>query len=1606
MSETLAGLGLGLDISQWEMAAKRADASLDQVDARARQHDGTMRKLEGAYARAASTMRTLIGLAGIGFGTQQLIRYADTWTNVNSKLALVTKSTAELQLVQKKLFDVAQNTRTSFESTVDLFSRVARSAKTLGLAQTDLLKLTQSVNQAMIISGASAGSAQAALMQLGQAFASGTLRGEELNSVLEQAPRLAEAIAVGMGKTTGELRKLGMAGKLTSEAVVKALLSQSDAIGTEYGKMQMTISQSFTKLSNSFLKFIGSQSSASGAAGMLSDAISKLADNLDRLIPLLVGFAGVKLAISIGGWVSGLAMLGGSLTGTIALLTRAVSMLGAFGTAATLAGRGAAALVAGLGGPVGLALTAVAAGFALYSKNAGDATRKTEQIREALSKKATNELESMLTGVLYKYQKLQQEMKVNGLSISGSSKAAGQLADLAAEVDLLRRVIAEKRREDALANAGKPDPKVPGLTDEAKKKIEDAKKAVEDLKKKVQDMAFEMSNPTAMQTYARSLKELEADFVKTAKEAKLGGKAVLEFRASLKSLTDTKAAQLLEELNKEIEDLRNSMTPTGRDDSLTSLNRQLKDMQQRGVPAFLRELWGNYQRGLTESTERTRLFEEQLSKLSTLKPLPMLSGLARLESELQTAVKLAKTDAERRDYAEQLAEIHRRQAGIVAQYGTNIQTATELFKENKFQLENLVRGIQGALSSAFESIFSDGLKSFTRLMESIKTLFFKIAGEMIAAKIMDKIFAKDDKGNITGLSGSLGGKKGGEAIAAGFIGYGVGSSIGGTTTNRGVGALGGALGGAASGALAGTMVLPGIGTAVGAVVGAVAGMIGGFMSSAKKAKEAAEEMRKARQQFDRDLKLFSEAAAGTTTDLALQLQQIEDQRKKLAGDAKAYLPKNTWLGKDQDQAYKTLTEMKNNGVQFSEEWEKYYQMLKKVNDGARELSARLKQEAIDSIDAQLRDAKGQGFVNTGLDLVKKYENDRKTLEQAGGDPGKAMELFQLQMKNLVSTLSDEQFKVLLESLPEQFRTMAEEARKLAQAGDDVTRVLTEQGKALLADLAIREKVLAGDYRGAAKDSLQRDIDLAVKQAKAEGLAADQIERLVKTMQGEFLAALKAAEEATQRDIQVRRLVLAGRTDEAQIVGLMIQQEQELKDARSKGLSETTIAALAALQAEERLAAIRKLEAERAERNTRLMEDLELRRAGILERLGGQDFTNRRREIDQRREIADARANGETEPQIRARKYQQELENLAAAFEAETTKMIEAITKVVSEKIAQIDAQIGAQKEKIAGFREQIASIRQATQERVAQIDAQLAIQTAALDAANATVGLLKDQAQDLRKMADSFKEFANSLATDQSLNTLSPEAYLAATKQAYDSASPDQFIDAAKQYLAAARDYFGSNESYQQIFAAVQAQAQTRASSANVAATMVEQQLAAATASANGIAATVAALQLQKETIQKAADKQIEAIEKQIEAAEKTIAELEAQRQAIIDAGNKQIEELIKTREQAFLNAVKQLEEQQKAREEIARLTDKVQTSLEDLTPVEVTLPDNFFADMTSSVAAPIVEALAAVATAVNSGRAVSAAGAQETVNRLDNLAEKFDELVSASRLAGSAPPV
>lgn len=274
-----------IDSRNAERNARNLGNELDSIE---KKGDFASKSMDSLSVATRALAGHMAGLVTVGAAISKM----DEYTGLQNRLKLVTTNQVELNKATEDTFRIAQKTYSTWNSVLQVYQRFSDNAKTLNLNMDETARLTETVSKAVAISGASAEAADAALVQFGQALASGTLRGEELNSVMEQTPALAKAIAQGMGITVGQLRSVAAEGKITSKEIVKALKNVQDDVDALFAKTDITIGQSLTLLNNEITKFVGESGKGSGAAQVLAGNIQTLAGNLDVLTSaMMVGGA-------------------------------------------------------------------------------------------------------------------------------------------------------------------------------------------------------------------------------------------------------------------------------------------------------------------------------------------------------------------------------------------------------------------------------------------------------------------------------------------------------------------------------------------------------------------------------------------------------------------------------------------------------------------------------------------------------------------------------------------------------------------------------------------------------------------------------------------------------------------------------------------------------------------------------------------------------------------------------------------------------------------------------------------------------------------------------------------------------------------------------------------------------------------------------------------------------------------------------------------------------------------------------------------------------------------------------------------------------------------
>ncbi|WP_373840491.1 tape measure protein [Glaesserella sp.] len=404
-------------------AAQSAASGLNKLGQDAQAATAKLGKTRAGVESISTQLKALkaqvVGLTLGNLAVSNLARSADEFKNYESRIKLISRSNIEAQSTFRALMQAANDTGSQFAATAELYTRTYRA---LGGAasNTEVLAFTKTINQALVVSGTGAQEANAALLQLAQGLAAGALRGEEFNSVSEQAPIILEILQQSLGKTRGELRQMAEAGQLTADVIMTAVAANAESLQKQYESMPLTIGRAINELSNSWMQFIGNSDKVVPISAAVSSAISLIAKNINALVTVLavvgVAYGARFIAPMITGTGSIVANTAAINAGTAALntkmaaqvraaqltiamaravdgetlsATRAAQAYGALAIAKTKAAAVSAGsgLLALAGGWIGLAITGViglGAAFAYLSAQAQESEQQFVQLNTTL----------------------------------------------------------------------------------------------------------------------------------------------------------------------------------------------------------------------------------------------------------------------------------------------------------------------------------------------------------------------------------------------------------------------------------------------------------------------------------------------------------------------------------------------------------------------------------------------------------------------------------------------------------------------------------------------------------------------------------------------------------------------------------------------------------------------------------------------------------------------------------------------------------------------------------------------------------------------------------------------------------------------------------------------------------------------------------------------------------------------------------------------------------------------------------------------------------------------------------------------------------------------
>jgi len=268
-----------------KLDSRQAEQGIDRLDNDMRGLGRTANGLQTRISGVAAAISAVIG----GVALQRLGQLSDSWTRFGNSVRQASSTIEQFNAIQESLYRIAQDGRVEVEGVADAFVRIDRSVAQFGFSQRDTIQVVEGLTKAFAASGATAQEVSSVLVQLGQGLGVGALQGDELRSVLEASQPVAAAIAREFGVTTGQLKKLGEEGKLTTDRVFVALQKALPEFQQAFDKAVPTIAQGATVAGNAITKFVGEFDKLTGLGAAVSQSLIDLADGFDTLTDAVSG---------------------------------------------------------------------------------------------------------------------------------------------------------------------------------------------------------------------------------------------------------------------------------------------------------------------------------------------------------------------------------------------------------------------------------------------------------------------------------------------------------------------------------------------------------------------------------------------------------------------------------------------------------------------------------------------------------------------------------------------------------------------------------------------------------------------------------------------------------------------------------------------------------------------------------------------------------------------------------------------------------------------------------------------------------------------------------------------------------------------------------------------------------------------------------------------------------------------------------------------------------------------------------------------------------------------------------------------------------------------
>ena len=241
-------------LNKAEIAFDEIEQEIRQANQAQQQFNNDIRNGQGAADGLLRKIKSMAATVGLAFSAKKIIDLADSMTATTARLDLMNDGLQTTEQLQRMILQSANASRGAYQTTADAVAKMGILAKDAFSSNAEVIAFVEQLNKQFAISGTSAQGIDAAMLQLTQAMGQGVLRGEELNSVFEQAPTIIQSIADYLDVPIGQIRNLAQEGLITSDVVKNAMFAAADETNVRFEQMPMTFGQVTTVIGNTLLQ--------------------------------------------------------------------------------------------------------------------------------------------------------------------------------------------------------------------------------------------------------------------------------------------------------------------------------------------------------------------------------------------------------------------------------------------------------------------------------------------------------------------------------------------------------------------------------------------------------------------------------------------------------------------------------------------------------------------------------------------------------------------------------------------------------------------------------------------------------------------------------------------------------------------------------------------------------------------------------------------------------------------------------------------------------------------------------------------------------------------------------------------------------------------------------------------------------------------------------------------------------------------------------------------------------------------------------------------------------------------------------------------------------